>query len=67
MPTVELPDIEPDWIRVRSGAGAGAEGRIIGLAGLRRFALGVQLEVAVVVLDGETRAEVPLGDLERFA
>lgn len=64
---IEMPDVAPDWIRVRSGPNVGAEGRILDLVGLRRFTGGVHLEAALVELDGETPIEMPLGDLERFA
>jgi hypothetical protein len=63
----ELPGIDEDWVRVRSGPNAGAEGRVVGLAGLRRFARGVHLEAAMVALGGEPPIAVPLGDLERLA
>jgi len=62
----ELPRIAPDWVHVRSGAAAGAEGRVIGLIGLRRFASNVWLEAARVAIDGEPPADLPLGDLERL-
>ncbi len=64
---IELPAIDPDWVRVRSGPNAGAEGRVLELVGLRRFASGVHLEAARVALDGEPPIEIPLGDLERLA
>ena len=64
---LDLPDVPPDWVRVRSGPNAGSEGRVLGLVGLRRFAAGVHLETARVILDGEPAIDVPLGDLERLA
>ena len=63
---IDLPTVAPDWIRVRSGPNVGAEGRVLGLVGLRRFAGGVHLEAARVELDGEPPIELPLGDLERL-
>ena len=65
-PDVELPAIEPGWVWVRSGPNAGAEGRVTGPAGLRRFAAGVMLDAAWVEIDGEPAVDTPLGDLERF-
>lgn len=64
---LELPPVAPDWVHVRTGPGVGAEGRVLALTGLRRFAANVQLEAARVQLDGEAPVELPLGDLERFA
>ncbi len=61
---IDLPTVAPDWIRVRSGPNLGAEGRVLELVGLRRFAGGVHLEAALVELDGEAPVELPLGDLE---
>jgi hypothetical protein len=66
-PGIELPDIAPDWVRVRSGPNAGAEGRVTGLAGRRSFAAGAMLEAAWVELEGEPPVTIPIGDLERFA
>jgi hypothetical protein len=66
-PDVDLPVIAPDWVRVRSGPNAGAEGRVIGLAGRRRFDAGAVLEAAWVELEGEPPVAFPIGDLERFA
>jgi hypothetical protein len=62
----ELPPVPADWVHVRSGPRAGAEGRVLGLVGLRRFAANVWLEAARVVIDGEPPVDLPLGDLERF-
>ena len=59
-------EIDPTWVRIRSGPNAGAEGRVLGPAGLRRFAAGVHLEAAFVEIDGEDPVAVPLGDLERY-
>jgi hypothetical protein len=63
---IDLPTVAPDWVRVRSGPNIGAEGRVLELAGLRRFSGGVHLEAARVELDGEQPIEIPLGDLERL-
>lgn len=62
----ELPTVDPQWVCVRSGPNAGAEGRLIGPAGLRSFAGGVQLEAALVALGDEAPIAVPIGDLERL-
>lgn len=64
---VAPPDVAPDWVHVRTGPNAGAEGRVTGPAGLRRFASGAMLEAAWVEIDGEPPVAVPIGDLERFA
>jgi hypothetical protein len=63
----DLPLPAPDWVRVRGGPHAGIEGRVIGLAGLRRYAANVHLDAAWVEIDGEPPFDVPIGDLERFA
>ena len=64
---VALPEIAPDWVRVRSGTHAGREGRYLGPAGMYRFRLGVGLEAAYVRLgDDLAPTIVPMADLERF-
>lgn len=63
---LEIPVEEPDRVRIRSGANAGAEGRVLGPAGPRRFASGVVLEAVWVGIDDEPPLDVPIGDLERF-
>jgi len=64
---VPLPELPPDWIRVRSGPHAGREGRWLASAGLRRFRGGIHLEGAVVRFGDETETTiVPVSDLERF-
>jgi hypothetical protein len=63
---VELPELRPDRVRIRSGAAAGTEGRVLALSGPRRFPGNVTLEAARVAIDGEAVIDVPLGDLERF-
>ena len=63
----ELPLLPPDWVRIRSGAHAGLEGRVIALIGPRRFAANVLLEAARVAVEDEPPLDVPIGDLERFA
>ena len=65
-PALDLPGVDADWVWVRSGPNAGAEGRLVGPAGRRRFAAGVMLEAAWVSIDGEPPVDVPLGDLERL-
>lgn len=64
---LEPPEVPADWVRVRSGPNVGAEGRVVGLAGVRRFAANVHLEAARVAFDGEPPIDVPIGDLERLA
>jgi hypothetical protein len=64
---VPLPELPPDWIRVRSGTHAGREGRLIDTAGLYRFRSGIHLEAAVVRFVDETDTTIlPFADLERF-
>ncbi|MGA3030133.1 MAG: hypothetical protein ABSE58_05240 [Candidatus Limnocylindrales bacterium] len=64
---VALPEIPPEWVRARSGAHAGREGRWIGPAGLYRFRGGIHLEAAIVRFAEETETTVvPVADLERF-
>jgi hypothetical protein len=64
---VSMPEIGPDWIRVRSGPLAGREGRWVGPAGIRRFRSGVHLEAAFVRLGADSEATVvALNDLERL-
>ena len=65
-PDLRLPPIDPDWVWVRSGPNAGAEGRVLGLSGPSRFASNVVLDAARVLISGETPVDVPLGDLERL-
>lgn len=62
----ELPRPDPFRVRVRAGPSLGAEGRLVGPAGLRRFARGVHLEAAEVALDDDLVTTLPIGDLERF-
>ncbi len=66
-PELVVPEPPPGWVRVAAGPMAGAEGAWMGLAGVQRFAGGVQLEAAWVQLGGKVRIAVPIGDLERFA
>jgi hypothetical protein len=64
---VPLPELPPDWVRVRSGPHAGREGRLAGSAGLYRFRAGIHLEAAVVRFFDETDTTIlPFADLERF-
>lgn len=64
---VPLPELPPDWVRVRSGFHAGREGTLVDSAGLYRFRTGVQLEAAVVRFADETETTIlPYADLERF-
>ena len=62
----DLPLPAPDWVRVRGGPHAGLEGRVVGLAGVRRYAANVHLDAAWVEVDGEAPIDVPIGDLERY-
>jgi hypothetical protein len=62
-----LPEMPPDWIRVRSGRYAGREGRFVEPAGDHRFAGGMHLDGAVVCFADETEPTIlPFADLERF-
>jgi hypothetical protein len=64
---VPLPELPPDWIRVRSGPHAGREGRWLSSAGLHRFRAGIHLEAANVRLgDDLSPTVIALADLERF-
>jgi len=63
---VTIPDVPADWVRVRHGPNAGAEGRVLALIGLRRFAAGVHLDAARVAIDGEPAIDIPLVNLERI-
>lgn len=65
-PSIELPTPPRDVVRVMGGPLVGREGRWGGLAGVHRFAAGVQLDAGRVTLGDGTTAIVPLGDLERF-
>ncbi len=66
VPELPVPAVPEDWVRVRGGRHAGAEGRVLGLSGVRRFAAGVHLEAARVVFGEDEAVDVPLGDLERL-
>jgi len=66
-PMIQLPAPPPDLIRVRGGSLLGIEGRWAGLAGVRRFAGGVNLEAGFVQVGKAPPIAVPLCDLERFA
>jgi hypothetical protein len=64
---VPLPELPPDWIRVRSGVHAGREGRWLESAGFYRFRGGIHLDAAAVRFFDETDTTViPVSDLERF-
>jgi hypothetical protein len=62
----DLPLPDPAWVRIRGGAHAGLEGRVVGLAGPRRYAANVHLDAAWVEIEGEAPVDVPIGDLERY-
>ncbi len=62
----DLPVPGPDWVRIRSGANAGLEGRVVAMLGARRFAAGVVTEAARVAIEGQPAVDVPVGDLERL-
>ncbi len=66
VPDLPAPAMPEDWVRVRGGRYAGAEGRVLGLSGVRRFAGGVHLEAARVAFGEDEAVDVPLGDLERL-
>jgi hypothetical protein len=59
------PPLPPDWVRIRSGANAGLEGRAAMPLGPRRFSANVILDAVRVVI-GDEPVDVPIGDLERF-
>ena len=65
----ELPAIDADWVRVRSGAHAGARGPAgRRSAGLRRFARRRPARGGAASRStDEPPVDVPIGDLERFA
>jgi hypothetical protein len=64
---VPVPDVAPDWVRVRSGTHAGREGRYLSPAGMYRFRTGIHLDAAFVRLgDDLAPTVVPVSDLERF-
>lgn len=65
-PDVELPVAPTDWVRVRHGERAGREGRIVALAGLRRYRTGAHLESVFVRIDSGPPVALPIADLERF-
>ncbi len=62
---VDLPEVAPDWVRVRSGPLAGREGRWIRSSGIRRFRSGAHLHAAAVRF-ADDELVVPANDLERF-
>ena len=66
MPDLPVPAVAEDWVRVCGGRNAGAEGRVLGLSGVRRFPGGVHLEAARVAFGDDEAVDVPLGDLERL-
>ena len=64
---IPLPEVPPDWIRVRCGPHAGREGRWLKSAGMYRFRGGIHLEGAVVrFVDDTETTTVPVTDLERL-
>jgi hypothetical protein len=64
---VAVPEMAPDWVRVRSGPHAGREGRYLSRAGMYQFRAGIQLDAAFVRLgDDLAPTVVPMSDLERF-
>jgi hypothetical protein len=64
---VPLPELPPDWVRVRNGVHAGREGRWLSSAGLHRFRAGIHLEAANIRLGDDLQPTViALADLERF-
>jgi hypothetical protein len=65
-PSLDVVTPPADHVRVRSGEGAGDEGRWAGLAGIRRFAGGTFLEAGWVVFGDDPPRPIPLADLERF-
>lgn len=65
-PEVEFPVAPRDWVRIRHGERSGREGRIVGLAGLRRYPTGTHLESIFVRVDAGPPVAVAIADLERF-
>ena len=64
---VPLPELPPNWVRVRSGPHAGREGQWLEPAGLYRFRSGIHLEAAVVRFSNAMETTViPVSDLERL-
>lgn len=64
-PLPQIP-VAPDRVVVRAGSRLGAEGRLVGLAGMWRFSLGVQLLAARVVTEAGEDLVLPLADLVRY-
>ncbi len=62
----DLPVADGDWVRIRSGANAGLEGRVIEMLGARRFAANVVTEAARIAITWQPSVDVPVGDLERL-
>lgn len=63
---VDLPNELPGRIHVRGGPMAGRSGEWEGLAGVRRFAGGVNLEAGFVRFGDDPPVALPLADLERY-
>ena len=66
VPDLVLPTLPPDLVRVKHGPHTGREGRLEGLAGLRRFEAGTQLESGWVRFDETAPVALPLAELEQF-
>ncbi|HWP62702.1 MAG TPA: hypothetical protein VNO86_04455, partial [Candidatus Binatia bacterium] len=71
-PGLVVPDplpaiaVDADRVVVRAGPWVGAEGRLVGLVGPWRFALGTHLLAARLVTDAGDELVVPIGDLVRY-
>ncbi len=65
-PPLDLPELAPDWVRIRHGELAGREGSWRGAAGRRRFPAGVQLEAGTIELVDGSVVVAAIPDLERF-
>lgn len=71
-PGLVVPDplpaiaVDAERVVVRAGPWVGAEGRLVGLVGPWRFALGTHLLAARLVTDAGDELVVPIGDLVRY-
>lgn len=71
-PGLVVPDplpaiaVDADRVVVRAGPWVGAEGRLVGLVGPWRFALGTHLLAARLATDAGDELVVPIGDLVRY-
>lgn len=66
-PSLAVPAPVPGTVLVRAGPLAAAEGRWVGLGGLRRFGGATWLESGLVQFDEGDPVAIPIGDIERYA